>query len=89
MTFWWHGPEHVAAAELDACIEKLVACTRQVCVLGAPFGYYPQGAAYGNEYERHLCAIREGMLEQHGFRCEYLGGEDVEGSGVVAVKEVA
>lgn len=87
LVFWWHGPEHVEADEVQETIIKLMKLRSNVVVLGCPWGVFEQGELGGNPYERHVSAIYPEMLEYCGYTVEALGKPDTIGSGLVAVEE--
>jgi len=66
LALWWHGPEHVALADLPRALANLEnAC--DIVVLGCPAGHDPQGAYYGNPFERHLWDPQPSLFEAMGY----------------------
>lgn len=73
---WWHGPEHVTAAEAADLIRPGGAFSQmatRLILLGAPWGRYDQGAVGGNEFERHLSTWLPADFEAFGYRTATLG----------------
>lgn len=64
--FWWHGCEHIPAADLAHTLVKLEALAPRV-VLGCPNGHSPQDTVYGNEAERHQWDVHPNHLVQLGY----------------------
>jgi len=84
--FWWHGPEHVARAELATVLAGIERRARLV-VLGCPWGVYPQSAIEGNRYEQHVAVLGPQDFGALGYRVATLGrAGDRADSNVLAVK---
>ncbi len=73
VSVWWHGPEHVTLDELPSTLALLESVTRDLVVLGCPWGRNPQGAAYGNPYETHVSHLVKSDLEELGYEVVGLG----------------
>lgn len=86
--FWWHGPEHVAEAEVGLALRNLETHCRRLVALACPYGLYPQGAHQGNPYETHRCSLYPEFFEQWGYAVKTDGSPDQAGSEIVAWKEI-
>ncbi len=73
VSVWWHGPEHVTLDELSLVLAGLESVTRDLVVLGCPWGRNPQGAAYGNPHEKHVAHLVKSDLEELGYEVVGLG----------------
>lgn len=72
VAFWWHGPEHVAEAELPPTLARLEALSDLV-VLSCPWGEQPQGMSDGNPHQAHLTALYPEDLRWLGYRVATVG----------------
>lgn len=88
VVFFWHGIEHLPEKDIITTLKKLESKANKIIVLGMPFGYYKQGAEYGNSFEEHLYAVYPSFLEDIGYRTETLGNSDQEGSNITAWKYI-
>ena len=77
---WWHGPEHVERAELEATVAKLEALAEGLVVLGCPWGRYPQGPFMDNPFDAHRASLYPGDFTALGYRVTGLGQADNQGS---------
>ena len=87
--FFWHGPEHLGAAEAPGVLRALEAMTDHVVVLGMPYGVRHQGDEYGNAYERHLWHIYPGDMHRLGYETSTAGEADGGMGNMVAWKRAA
>lgn len=88
VAMWWHGPEHVAAAELPEVLARLEAVTSRMVILASPWGRYDQGPAGGNPFETHLAAVYPETLEALGYETDAIGAKDRKGSNLLAWKRI-
>ncbi len=70
---WWHGPEHVYHHEIEGLLFDLANKCKSLIILGAPYGYYPQGVVDGNIHERHLCHLMPEDFKKWGYRSATVG----------------
>jgi hypothetical protein len=87
VTFWWHGPEHIDAAELPDVLRRIEAWTDRIVVLGCPWGEYVQDAVGGNPHEVHRQAIQPVTLAALGYDCDVTGREGPR-SNICAVRRL-
>lgn len=59
--------EHVEKDEAQALLAFLVAHNRHV-IVSVPLGEHPQGAVFGNEFERHLSTWQEADFSLYDYR---------------------
>lgn len=83
VVFFWHGPEHLKYQDILPTLIKLKSMAKLV-VLGCPFGYYKQGAEYGNPYEVHQSHLTPLDFESWGFACVTIGELNQLGSNITA-----
>ena len=86
LAFWWHGPEHVPAADLAGALAGLEARARLV-VVGSPWGESRQAEVDGNVHQRHVASLAPEAFERLGYRVDTIGR--VNGgsrSNILAVK---
>lgn len=88
VVFWWHGPEHVKQDELAITINRIEKLSRNLVVLGCPWGKFEQGAEDGNPNEVHLSYLLPEDFESIGYSVECLGDKDVRGSNITSVKKI-
>ncbi len=88
VSVWWHGPEHVTLDELPRVLKGLESVTRDLVVLGCPWGRNPQGAAYGNPHEKHVAHLVKSDLEDLGYEVQGLGELNKLWSSLLAWKWV-
>lgn len=86
--FWWHGPEHLNAAEIEPTLEGLESLCDKLIALACPFGTYPQGAHKGNPYETHLTTLYPAYFQTLGYNTRVDGEADKPGSEIVAWKVI-
>lgn len=84
--FWWHGPEHLELPEIEPTLQKLESKCNRLIALACPYGLYPQDAAYGNPYERHLATLYPAFFQVMGYNIRADGEPDQPGSEIVAWK---
>jgi hypothetical protein len=89
VVMWWHGPEHVAAAELPDILKRLERAARHLVVLACPSGKSVQGAAYGNPYEEHRASIYASDMRDLGYRINILGKTDKPNSNLIAWRRMS
>lgn len=80
--FWWHGPEHEFLRKLSSTLNKVEMVSKLV-ILGSPYGYYPQQAEYGNEYEIHRSHLYPHDLEEFGYKTATAGPVDGKNESVL------
>jgi hypothetical protein len=86
--FWWHGPEHIPAAELPTTLARLESAARKGVILGCPWGVYPQGEYGGNPYEPHVNTIYPEQLQDLGYETFTAGERDKASGNLMAWKAV-
>ena len=64
---WFEGPEHIEINEIRPTIEKLKTIANRI-ILSCPCGKYPQGASFGNPFERHKTMIFPKDLKKSGLK---------------------
>lgn len=75
VTFWWHGPEHIEKGELQIALAAIEEITKEVVVLGCPWGVSPQDAWRGNPYEIHVSSLEPEIFNAFGYSTETLGAK--------------
>ena len=88
VVFFWHGPEHLQQRQISPTLEKLERICNHLIVCGMPFGFYEQGAEYGNPFETHQSHIYPPFMEGLGYKIETLGNQDQIGANITAWKYV-
>ena len=88
VSFFWHGPEHLAAGEAPGVIGALESVTDRLVVLGMPHGESPQGSEYGNDYERHLWNVYPADMRRLGYETSTAGGSGGRGGNLAAWKRL-
>jgi hypothetical protein len=63
---FWHGPEHLLKEEFLEILPKLEKKYKKL-IFGMPWGEEPQGAAYGNPFEKHISAWDVEEWEDLGY----------------------
>lgn len=63
---WWHGPEHVARADLGPAVRRLEAVAGMV-VLAAPWGVNEQPMVEGNAHQEHKAHLQPADFERLGY----------------------
>ena len=66
----------------------LESMTNHLVVLGMPYGYYEQGAEYGNDYEIHQWSIYPKDAEKWGYLTHTIGEPDDRAANMMAWKYV-
>ena len=56
---WWHGPEHVAEADVGRALRNCAQMAHCRAIIGAPYGRCPNAAFGGNPYEEHHWDVHE------------------------------
>jgi hypothetical protein len=88
VVIWWHGPEHVEAAELPPALRLLEGYSRSLVLLACPDGEDPYEDEESDDV--HLNHITHGGLEAFGYETRVVSRED-EGNPVpaaIALKDV-
>jgi hypothetical protein len=83
---WWHGPEHVKKHYFAPTLRQLENLTIHITVLGCPWGKYPQGALYGNEYEKHESSLYPKDFRELGYNVKMIKKPNKRGSNILAWK---
>jgi len=86
IAFWWHGPEHVPAAQLPLTLRAIESITKGVVVTCGPFGSFPQGDIDGNQYERHVATLAEQSFDGTGYTTKIL--KDGKEQNIIAWKRL-
>jgi len=84
---WQDGPEHVAEDDLRAFIGPsgpLHGLYSGAVLMGAPWGLYRQGAAYGNPYEVHRSYLVPEFFTGLGYQATVVGEKDTASGHVTA-----
>ena len=90
LAMWWHGPEHIPAADLPATLRALEEHADLV-VLGCPFGLTVQRPEEmrGNPWQEHLAGLLPADFERMGYRVDTFGKEaDWNACNILAWKEL-
>jgi len=86
VAFWWHGPEHIAKADLPTALAGLERHARLV-VASAPWGISKQRDIYGNPWNRHVSTLYPRDFARLGYRVNTVGRENTgSASNILAVK---
>lgn len=88
VSLFWHGPEHLTAAEAPGVIRALESVTNRLVVLGMPHGVSHQGSEYGNDYERHLWHVYPEDMRRLGYETSTAGGTGGKGGNMAAWKRL-
>ncbi len=86
--FFWHGPEHLGRDEVGTVLRMLESITDSLVVLGMPYGNYPQGAEYGNEYETHQWDVYPKDMEGLGYHARTIGEANSNQANMMAWKRL-
>lgn len=84
VAFFWHGPEHIAAADWSGVRARLEGAARRLVVLGTPWGFYEQGSMYGNAQEEHVARFYPADFRTAGYWTVTQGEPDQVGSHILA-----
>jgi hypothetical protein len=88
VAMWWHGPEHVAADELENALRRIEAAAKRIVILASPWGRYAQGLVEGNPFEAHRNSIYPETLQALGYETDAIGAKDRKGSNLLAWKRL-
>jgi hypothetical protein len=72
---WWHGPEHCDFYD-TLCILRILPEYATYFWTACPWGYSPQKAVYGNEYEEHRSSLYPEDFLRLGFNVTTAGHPD-------------
>jgi len=81
IVFWDHGPEHCDEEDLDPATTILKQYVGKALIYCCPWGRWPQGILYENEWERHRTSVQPEMFERNGMTTVTTGEETVAGEG--------
>jgi len=85
--FWWHGPEHIPAEDLEPTLTKLEKVANKLVILGCPWGQVNSRKKYDNPYEKHRNYFNDGLIfEERGYSVDCIGEKDVLVSNILAIK---
>ena len=84
VVFWYHGPEHIEQDELPLVLATLEATTRQLVVIGAPWGKTNGGGT--NPYGHHVSAHYEDDWQALGYETRTIPPMDVPGGHMLGWK---
>lgn len=87
VSVWWHGPEHLPAADLPGAVARLEAVTGELVVLCCPWGVFVQGPVYGNPHEEHQASLYPAHFTNLGYEVAVTGVPDGVHSNILAWKE--
>lgn len=88
VSIWFHGPEHCIHNEAWRAIAELEHLTKQLVILGCPWGAYQQGPVDGNVWETHLSTFYPEDFQAIGYQTDTLGKKDQRGSNILAWKRL-
>ncbi len=86
ITFWWHGPEHFEQDEIPLILSLMESYTKEMVIIGCPWGMGEQNALRGNPHDIHLSMNDPQFFESLGYTTFTSGVRDVPASTIVAVK---
>lgn len=82
---WFHGPEHVMCNEVADILGRLEIITKNLIILGCPFGFYEQASDGVNIHgAAHLCHLYPEDFQRFGYNISVLGEKDVPLSNLLA-----
>ncbi len=88
LALWWHGPEHVDAAELPACLKQMERSATRLAVAGCPHGHLFQGPVDGNDWQRHRFDVMPSVFTDCGWEVTTLRDEPCVQSDIIAWKRL-